>query len=227
MILRFLYAFYLLGNCFIAQAQPFKQWEPEIRAFEIQDSMHGYTEGGILFMGSSSIRLWNSISEDFKPHQIVQRGFGGSSLPDVIYYTDRIIARHQPCAVVLFVANDITGGANDKSPNQVAALYENLISIIRKQFTKTPIFILAITPTGSRWSAWPQIQAANTAIADMVSRKKQVQFVPTEHLFLNSDGLPDSSLFVADKLHLSSGGYAKWTTILKPLLDEAVGDCKE
>ena len=206
-------------------AQTSPNWEPEIRVFGQQDSIDGYNQGGIMFIGSSSIKLWKTLAADMAPHPVIQRGFGGSSLPDVIQYAERIIGKHKPCAFVLFVANDITGAANDKSPEKVASLYEDLVRIIRRQHAHTQVYILSITPTGSRWQAWPRIQEANKAIADMTLRQHNVSLIPTEHLFLGADGMPDPALFVADKLHLSPAGYTRWTSVLRPLLHDAIITC--
>jgi lysophospholipase L1-like esterase len=210
---------------FYSFAQSSANWEPDIQVFEQQDSVGGYNQGGIMFIGSSSIKLWKTLAADMAPHSVIQHGFGGSSLPDVIQYAERIIGKHKPCAFVLFVANDIKGAANDKSPDQVASLHEDLVSIIRSQHAHTQVFILAITPTGSRWQAWPRIQSANKAIADMTLRQRNVTLIPTEHLFLGVDGMPDPALFVADKLHLSPAGYTRWTSVLRPLLHDAIITC--
>lgn len=221
--ITFLWIFFV---SFYSFAQSSANWEPDIQAFERQDSVSGFTDGGIMFIGSSSIKLWQTLAADMAPHSVIQRGFGGSSLPDVIRYAGRIIGNHKPCAFVLFVANDITGAENDKSPEQVASLYETLVRITRSQHPHTPVFILAMTPTGSRWQAWPRIQEANNAIAEMALRQHHVVFIPTEHLFLEANGMPDPALFVADKLHLSPAGYTRWISVLKPLMDDVITKCK-
>jgi hypothetical protein len=93
-----------------------KGWETDIRSFEHQDSITRYPDDAILFMGSSSIRLWSTLQEDMKPYHTIQRGFGGSKISDVAWYTPRIVYPHKVQAVVIFVANDITGSDEDKTP---------------------------------------------------------------------------------------------------------------
>lgn len=194
-------------------------------AFESEDRAQGYPERSILFIGSSSIRLWSTLAEDMAPYKTIKRGFGGSSLPDVIFYADRILERHMPCAVVLFVANDITGSSGDKSPQEVAKDYAQLIHIIRKRCPSVPVFVVAITPTGSRWKVWPQIQRANEEISEMVKQFTGVAFIPTEKYFLKENGQPDEKLFIGDQLHLSASGYAVWTSVIRPYLDKAMQAC--
>lgn len=191
-------------------------------AFESEDRAQGYPERSILFMGSSSIRLWSTLAEDMAPYKTIKRGFGGSSLPDVIFYADRILARHTPSAVVLFIANDITGNTADKSPQQVARDYAQLLRIIRDRHADVPVFVVAITPTRSRWKVWPQIKRANEEISEMVKQFAGVTFIPTEKYFMNENGQPDDKLFIADQLHLSASGYAVWTSVIRPYLDEAM-----
>lgn len=227
--MRFLLHLFLL-NLSLANAcgQSPLQWEKNITAFEDSDKTLGYMEGGILFMGSSSIALWDSLAADMAPYPFKNRGFGGSNLSDVLHYSDRILGQHRPCAFVLLVANDITGHATipDKQPEEVAFLYRRLLLKIREKHPNTPVFILAITPTVSRWNVWPAIREANAAIDSMCKTMHKVTFVKTEHLFLRPDGLPNDSLFKGDALHLNRAGYTTWTNILKPALQPIMHDCK-
>ncbi len=214
----------LYSPCYIF-SQNTTQWEQEIMAFEVEDNKLGYPERSILFMGSSSIRLWKSLAEDMAPYTTIKRGFGGSTLPDVIFYADRILAKHTPCAVVLFIANDITGNTTDKSPVEVAEKYAQLIQIIRKRYKEVPVFVVAITPTRSRWKVWPQIRYANEEISTMVKQFLGVTFIPTEKYFLNENGLPQEELFIEDQLHLSTKGYDVWKSVIRPYLDDAMKKC--
>ena len=192
-----------------------KAWEKEIIKFEQLDRTESYPNEAILFAGSSSIRLWSTLADDMAPYSVIQRGFGGSKLSDLAVYGDRIFKPHQCIAIVLFVANDITGSEQDKSPREVAALFKNVLSTIRKSHPDTPVFWIEVTPTSSRWKVWPEIQQATLLIRQICESHKNTYSIRTDFAFLNENGKPKDELFVSDKLHLNAQGYSIWTKIIK------------
>jgi hypothetical protein len=198
------------------------KWEPDIVKFEELDKTLSYPDDAIMFAGSSSIRLWSTLNEDMKPYNVIQRGFGGSKLSDFIVYADRIFVPHKSSALVFFVANDITGGENDKSPQEV----RNLFSIVHRKFRKAnpeaAVFYIAITPSRRRWEAWPQIMEGNRLVSDWCENQKNTWFIRTDTAFLNSSGEPREELFIDDKLHLNPDGYKIWTRIIKGELDRVL-----
>jgi lysophospholipase L1-like esterase len=218
---RYILLFFLLPYFVQVSAQRISPFESEIQHFDSLDNSVLYPNDAILFTGSSSIRLWKTLAEDMAPHPVIQRGFGGSKMTDVLHYADRILKNHQCNSVVVFVANDIIGASDgsDKRPEEVAGLFEDFVNIVRYKKGDIPIFLIAITPTASRWKVWPQIRKVNLLLARLADRSQNVVFIPTEDLFLGEDGLPMSDLFIADQLHLSARGYALWTKRLRAYLD--------
>jgi hypothetical protein len=192
-----------------------KAWESDIEKFEQLDISKSYPSDAILIAGSSSIRLWSTIGKDMMPYNVIQRGYGGAKLSDFAIYADRIIYPHPCQAIVIFIANDISGNENDKSPLEVSQLFRKTLYIIRRKFTDTPVFWISVTPTPSRWAVWPEIKEANGMIKDICESHKNTYFIDTEKYFLNSSGLPRTELFLDDKLHLNADGYAIWTGIIK------------
>jgi hypothetical protein len=192
-----------------------KAWESDIEKFEQLDISKSYPSDAILIAGSSSIRLWSTIGKDMMPYNVIQRGYGGAKLSDFVIYADRIIYPHPCQAIVIFIANDISGNENDKSPLEVSQLFRKTLYIIRRKFTDTPVFWISVTPTPSRWAVWPEIKEANGIIKDICKSHRNTYFIDTEKYFLNSSGLPRSELFLDDKLHLNADGYAIWTGIIK------------
>jgi lysophospholipase L1-like esterase len=187
-------------------------WEPAMKAFETLDAANTYPPESIFFTGSSSIVLWRMVAQDMAPYPVIHRGFGGSNMTDVLRYADRYIKKHRFGSMVVFVANDIVGNpASDKTPEQVRDLFRDFILKIRSYNADAPIFIIAITPTNSRWAVWPQIRQANNLLVQLTDEHKGVMFIPTEDLFLGADGKPKSELFVSDQLHMSPAGYALWS----------------
>ena len=211
---------------FIVSCSPLKKyknsvqgWEADIRKFEYLDSVQQYPADAILFMGSSSIRLWNTLSEDMKPYNVIQRGFGGSKFSDVAWYTPRIVYPHKCQAVVIFVANDIVGSDEDKTPAEVASLFSYTVRKIRRKLPDVPVFYIQVTPTERRWSVWPKIQEGNALIRDLSTKLRNVHYIETADYFLNQEGKPRQDLFIKDKLHLNEEGYKVWTRVIKNNLD--------
>jgi len=199
-----------------------KAWEPEIAKFEHLDKSENYPDDAVLFAGSSSIRLWTSLAEDMSPYSVIQRGYGGAKFSDFAVYADRIFAPRKCRAAVIFIANDITGSENDKSPEEVKKLFLSVLNTFRKTHPETPFFYIAVTPTSSRWSAWPEISRANELIREACEENRNTWFIKTDFSFLDKAGKPDDSLFVSDKLHLNSEGYRIWTGIIRAELDKVL-----
>jgi hypothetical protein len=203
-----------------------RSWEADIRQFETMDRNEADPDESILFVGSSSIRLWSQIREDMAPYPVIQRGFGGSKLSDVAWFADRIIYPHRFRALVLFVANDITGSPDDKSPGETATLFRHLVKTVRKNFRSEPVFFIEITPTNSRWSAWPRISEANRLIAETCGREPGCYFIRTSKFFLGTGGRPNDALFLDDRLHLNREGYKLWAKLIKEALDSELPPMK-
>lgn len=199
-----------------------KGWEADIREFEHLDSTTRYPDDAILFMGSSSIRLWSTLQEDMKPYHTIQRGFGGSKISDLAWYTPRIVYPHKAQAIVIFIANDITGSGNDKTPQEIAGLFKNIVKTIRKKLPDVPVFYISVTPTESRWKVWPRIRQGNELVKEQCTKLEDVYFIETTPYFLNGEGKPKSDLFRADKLHLNEKGYEVWSGVIKKELDKVL-----
>ena len=195
------------------------QWEPEMLSFEELDRTNHYDPQSIFFTGSSSIRLWKTLAQDMAPMPIIQRGFGGSNMEAVLKHADRFIGVHQFSKVVVFVANDITGSESDKSPEEVKQLFRAFVEKMRAYQPGVPVYIIAITPTASRWKVWGQIKEANSKLLLLSKEIEGVVFVPTEDLFLGENGQPIPELFVSDQLHLSEKGYALWAKRIRSYLE--------
>lgn len=202
---------------FVESAQ---MWENEILALEKKDRENTYPDNSILFIGSSSIRLWKNIEKDMAPYPVIQRGVGGAKLSDILVYENRLVNAHRFRAIVIYVGNDIHGSAQDRTPEEVLDIYKDLVTSIRKDHKSTPIFFIGITPTESRWKVWEPTHQANELIKTYSARNKNLHFIETSAAFLGANGMPKSSLFVEDKLHLSQDGYDIWAEIIKHELNK-------
>ena len=201
-----------------------RKWAyPEIQAFERLDKTQTYAEDAILFIGSSSIRLWKTLEEDMKPYPVIQRGYGGAHFRDMVFFTDRILADHPLSMVVCFVANDISGSGKDGTPQEVLKLFKYFIKQVRAKHPSIPIMQVAITPTQSRWRLWPQINVVNQLIKAYCEKTENLYFINTVPEFLDEHGKPKPQWFVGDQLHLNKKGYEVWNRIIKGEIEKVKG----
>lgn len=196
------------------------RWEPDIRVFDSLNRIEKADEHTLLFAGSSSIRLWDGIHSDMEPYKVIQRGYGGAKLNDFNYYAVRIINPGTYKAIVIFVANDITGGENDRTPREVLQLFKTLVYQLRERNPDTPVFWIETTPTPSRWQAIKEIRKANELIRQFCEQNSDLHFIGTCNAYLTGGGLPDSTYFRNDMLHQNLKGYALWSDMIKNGLKE-------
>jgi len=206
----------------LQQLPEVKAWEPEIAKFEALDKTELYPDDAIIFAGSSSIRRWSTLASDMEPYPVIQRGYGGAKLSDFAVYADRIFSPHPCSAMVLFIANDITGSQQDKTPDEARKLFLYVLKTFRKSHPESPVFLIAVTPTSSRWKAWPEIKKANELLREACENHRNTYFIKTDYAFLNDKGEPTDELFVDDKLHLNPEGYKIWTRIIKDELNKVL-----
>lgn len=212
----------LYGQSFSVEqyADQAKYWEKDIQKLEALDRSQTDPDSAILFVGSSSIRLWSTIKEDMYPWPVIQRGYGGAKFSDVAWYTRRLIYPHHFRALVIFVANDITGAPDDKSPETILRLFKYIVETVHQKYPGKPFFLIEITPTQSRWDVWSQSSAANRALQEFCESRPNLHFIETVETYLTQEGLPDSSCFLEDRLHLNHKGYLLWADLIKASLKQ-------
>lgn len=199
-------------------------WDEAIRALE-SDTAGRYAPGqAVVFIGSSSIRLWDTLEEDMAPIPVIQHGFGGAKLNDVVYYADRLVSAYQPLAVVVFAGtNDIDPSAS-KAPQALLASYQAFVARVRSRQPDLPIFYIGITPSPRRWSVWPIAQATNQLIEQWSSVDPNLHFIDTAATLMDGAGEPDPDNYVFDGLHLSKRGYTVWRRAIRERLLESIED---
>lgn len=193
------------------------RWEDAIAAFERGDKEQFPQPGMVLFVGSSSIRMWKTLETDFRPIRVLNRGFGGSQIEDSIHFADRIIIPYRPAAIVLYASdNDIAAG---KKPAHVLADFERFAAIVGKALPDIPIFFITIKPSLSRWSLLPKMKRANELIETLSSHVDNLEYLDVASAMLKDDGTVRGDLFLEDNLHLNEHGYRLWTSIIKPRME--------
>ena len=199
----------------IGRAAESEKWAKAIDAFEQQDRETPPCQGGLLFVGSSSIRMWD-LKKSFPDRLALNRGFGGSQMSDVIQYVDRIVIPYAPKIIVLYEGdNDIAAG---KSADQVTHDFQSLVGLVHAELPKTKIVFISIKPSPKRWEHYPHMKQANDQIQSLTEKDDRLDFVDVSRVMIGDDGLPIQSLFVKDGLHLNAEGYRRWANLVYPHL---------
>ncbi len=207
LLLVFALKFQLLGQT--------NRFENNILDFEKQDSIQWPPQQANLFVGSSSIYFWKNISMDFEGYKIINRGFGGSNLVDLDYFSDRIITKYNPAKIFIYSGeNDINDGISAlETFNRFKKVYEK----IRKTLPETPVLFISIKPSIARWAQYPTQKETNKLIKDFLKHENKAQFVNIANKMLIKRR-PNPSIFIVDKLHMNQKGYEIWTKKLKKYL---------
>lgn len=213
----FIFAALFIGHWDISIAQQPPFWS-EISAFSRQDSQQSPGTGMIVFTGSSSIRLWKSLEQDFHGHRVLNRGFGGSTLPDVIRYAREVILKYKPRQVVIYCGENDLAADSSINGKTVLKRFKSLSAIIHDSLPETKILFIALKPSPSRIRLLEEIRDANRRIRRYIKPRKYMAYADVFTPMLGPDGLPPERLFVKDRLHMSPEGYKIWTEVVGPLL---------
>jgi lysophospholipase L1-like esterase len=200
----------------LAQPTHSRPFEAEILAFKAMDKTNPPPRDAILFTGSSSIRKWTTLAQDFPGHSVINRGFGGSQMSDLVYYTDRIVIPYQPRRIVYFEgSNDLDAG---KTPEQVFDDFKAFVQKVRAALPKVEMDYISITTSPLRWHEVERVKKANSLISSWIQGQDHLTFIDVFPATLGKDGQPRPELFLADRLHMNARGYAIWTSIIEPYL---------
>lgn len=188
------------------------RFEPEIRAFEAADRTSPPPLGGVVFIGSSSIRNWTNVAADFPGVPILNRGFGGSTLADVVYYADRILLPYHPRLVVLYAGdNDLALG---RTPERVLGDYRAFVTRLRSAYPAARIAFIAIKPSPARRAYLDRAREANQRIRAEIARDSLQVYIDVFTPMLDARGQPRPELFGPDSLHMTRAGYLLWRSLL-------------
>jgi lysophospholipase L1-like esterase len=202
-------------NAGFAQDPGPTRWEKTIAAFEKQDQISPPPKDAILFTGSSSITNWTNLGKAFPEFPVINRGFGGSTTPDVNYFVERIVLPYKPQIVVLYSgSNDI---AARRTPNQVLADFQTFVKRIHAALPETKVFYISIHTPPGRVQLRESNEQANKLIAEECAKHRTLTFVDIQDLMLTKDGQPNADLY-RDPLHPNAKGYELWKNRLTPLL---------
>lgn len=200
-----------------------ERWSSAIDLLDQRNAQESHPTSSVLFVGSSSIRRWDTITEDVAPFHPIQRGYGGAKFRDLAVFAERIIQPHRYRAMVVFVANDITGKDKDLTVDQVEPLVRHVVRVSREHQPQAPVLLIEITPTSSRFKAWSKIREMNARIRDVALTTPHTYFIPTASHYLHPDTkTPRDELFVDDRLHLNRDGYRIWGKLIRSQLQDVL-----
>jgi len=187
-----------------ADAPSSKRWERDVRAFEAADKTSPPPKGAVLFIGSSSIRLWKSLAKDFPQYNVINRGFGGSQIADSTFYADRIVIPYRPSVIILHAGgNDLAAG---KTPRQVYDDFRAFVEKVHMAMPETPIAFVSINPTPARWAQAEKQKEANGLIKGYIESGNRLAYVNIWDALLGPDWQPRPDLHIKDRLHPNAAG---------------------
>lgn len=204
--LAVLLLFFLTGPSPAAETNHnFAQWEKEIAAFEKSDFTNPPPKNAIEFLGSSTIRRWTTLVQDFPGQPVYNRGFGGSEIVDSTHFAPRIIFPYAPSMIVFRAGgNDLWAG---KSPKEVFADFKEFVAVVHAKLPVSEIVFISWSPTPSRWKQHEQEKELNRLVENFARQTPHLKYIETYDLPLGPDGRPRPELFVADQLHFNAAGY--------------------
>jgi lysophospholipase L1-like esterase len=206
----------LLLSGFRIFAQDPLRFSKEIEAYKNADKSSPPSKGCVLFYGSSSIRMWQSVAADFPGYCVINRGFGGSQMSDANYYFNDLVVPYKPQIIVLYEGdNDL---ADRKKPEQVLTDFKIFLGKVEKSEGNIPVLYIAAKPSPSRWGMRDLYAELNKLINDFCNTRENLEFIDVTKPMMGENGRPEPDLFRADSLHMTPKGYAIWTSLVDPYL---------
>lgn len=208
---------WLRFNRWIApETHDYARWEKEIAALETSAQTNPPPKNAVLFLGSSTIRLWKTLAQDFPGTPIINRGFGGSEITDATYYAERLVFPHAPKQIIFRSGgNDLQGG---KSAEQVCADFKAFIATVHRRLPETEIVFMAWNHSPSRWASAARERSLNELIAGYAQTQPRVKYLDVSDVSLDATGQPRADLFGSDRLHFNAEGYRLLAERVRPIL---------
>jgi lysophospholipase L1-like esterase len=194
----------------------FARWEKEISAYEAKDKTAPPARGGVVFTGSSTIRGWKTLAQDYPQHNVINRGFGGSQIVDATHFADRIVTNYEPKMVFLRSGgNDINAG---KKAETVFKDFQNFVAAVHAKLPETDVVFIGLSPAPVRWKERDENKKLNDLVQAWAKTAPHVKYVETYNMTVNPDGTPREELFLKDRLHFNPEGYKLLSEHVRPFL---------
>jgi len=212
-LLIFIYIFSFISD----NPDPLRLKE-EINAYKESDRNDPPQSGSYLFIGSSSIKMWKSLKDDFAGYPVVNRGFGGSHFSDAIYYFQDIVKPYDPSKIIIYEGdNDI---ASKKSTEEIFSDFKAFYKLINKNLNNPEIAVIAAKPSPGRWRFKEKYEALNLKLEEFCRNKKNMIFIDVYYPMLTETGRPNPDIFLEDSIHMNNKGYEIWTNLILPFIED-------
>ena len=211
------FSFLFIANVAFSQANK-PAFHDDIEAFKKQDVANPPPQHAIVFAGSSSFTKWTDVQSYFPDFKIINRGFGGSTLPDLIRYTDDVITNYHPKQVVIYCGENDLASSDTVSGETVVRRFEHLFRLIRAKLPSAQIDFISLKPSPSREKLFPKMIVANKGIKAFLAKQPHTSFIDVYPLMLDANGKARTELFVEDMLHMNKKGYEIWQKEIAPHL---------
>ncbi len=208
---------FISAGSIFAQYPRASLWTSAMSSFAAQDAANGIQKDVVLFVGSSTFTMWNSLQTDFPKSKVLNRAFGGSMMTDLIYFFNQVVAPYNPRQVVIYEGdNDLF--ETTKTPDNFMEDVITMARLINIYFPNAEILLVSIKPSPSRIASFPKYLTANGLMKSYAEKNAHIKYLDTWTPMLKQDGTPETSYFLADMLHMNASGYALWKSILEPHL---------
>jgi lysophospholipase L1-like esterase len=192
-------------------------WD-DIEAFRKRDSIEMPAPNQVLFVGSSSFTLWTDVQTYFPSVPILNRGFGGSSLIDLLRYKEEVIFKYKPKQIVMYCGENDFAANDTVSVQTVVGRFKQLFGVTRQRLGNISFVYVSMKPSPSRKHLMPKFAKANAEIRSFLKKYRNTAFVDVYQSMLKPDGSPMTDIFLEDNLHMNAKGYAIWQKLLAPYL---------
>lgn len=210
-----LFTLFIGVNQLFAQANRFDQ---EVEGISHKIDSIGWSKGEVVFTGSSSVRMWKNLQEQFPDVPIINTGFGGSTALDLSDQLFPLVLRLEPSKVFIYEGdNDINGG---KTAAEIMATLDDIVTRIQKQLPNTTVNLISAKPSPSRWELKNSYLVLNDLMRQYCTTHDNVNFVNVWDIMLDKSGVPRADIFIGDNLHMNEKGYDLWKEIFTPFLEK-------
>jgi lysophospholipase L1-like esterase len=215
----------LLSACSTTEPAPVQSPPPSaprfdeaIAAFEAADKTAAPPKCATLFVGSSTVRFWSTLKEDFPTRTVINHGFGGSTVWEVDAYFDRIVTPYHPKEIVFYAGDNDLAANPPRSPDAVYADFIHFLALKDKSLGATPVWFIAVKPSKLRWELQGKMGEVNAKVKALADKRDDLAFIDIVPVMLKEDGTP-KDIFRDDRLHMTADGYKLWTPIVNEALD--------
>lgn len=193
-------------------------WKADINKFVEADKKNPPKQNSILFVGSSSFVHWETMEKDMSPLPVINRGFGGAKIPDVLYYIDQIVFPYKPELIVFYCGENDMDAGRAQPPEEVLGNFKKFVTMVHQKLPHTTIYFISIKPTQLRWERWSVMTEANAIIKKYIKTDNRLNYIDVTRQMLDENGIVRGEILSWDRLHMNAKGYKIWTSIIKPIL---------